>query len=553
MNDARPPPLRAPVRPGRLARGPGLLSPPHPRRRPARRGRGQEGRPPADRRRRQGLRPHRLPRLERAQGPQVRHARIPPGRRVRGRRDAEGRPPAGRRQRHLVPGSPVQELDGLRAAPPPRDRRAAASRLFRRPGPRLHAGRRHGLGRRPRRARLRRLRRRRREGRLGRLRRARRQGQDRPAPAGPSRLPRRRGQGGLDLREQSEDRGREGRRRAHRDGPLDPRRAPPAGRPAPAPGLPPRRPGAGGLRRPAGRPRFPQRRLLRRRQELARPRQQDAPPEQALHRRRRRRGRDGGPFRLRRADGPERRRHLAGERSQAQGRGHRHGRPPRPPRRRPGRLGLPRRGRQRHVGGGHSGNGPGPPGRRLQAGPDHRLRRLGRRGDGAPGFALVHRTPRGPPRQDRPLHEHRHGRDGRQRPPRRRHDRVRRALRDRQEGPRPGDDRQAQAPAELPRLRPHLVLGQERPGHQPAHGRGPDREARRRAPRVPHAGRRAGHASTPSACARPASITATSSGTWRRPGRTCSTPSSGRSSSTATPWSSTCTATRSAGPWPART
>ncbi|MCK7489857.1 MAG: hypothetical protein MZU79_06225 [Anaerotruncus sp.] len=58
--------------------------------------------------------------------------------------------------------------------------------------------------------------------------------------------------------------------------------------------------------------------------------------------------------------------------------------------------------------------------------------------------------------------------------------------------PRPGDGRQAQAPAELPRLGPHLVLGQERPGHQPEDGRGPDREARRRAPRIPHAGRRPG-------------------------------------------------------------
>ena len=53
--------------------------------------------------------------------------------------------------------------------------------------------------------------------------------------------------------------------------------------------------------------------------------------------------------------------------------------------------------------------------RELQAGANRHLRRLGGRGARPPGLALLHRTSRHPPRQDRPLYEHRHGRDGRQR------------------------------------------------------------------------------------------------------------------------------------------
>ena len=150
-----------------------------------------------------------------------------------------------------------------------------------------------------------------RKGRLGRLRRARRQGQDRPAPARPPRLrsaTRPRAAWTFEKKvKAAAEKGAVGLIEMDLSTPGEPRRR----RPAPALRGPPPRPGARGLRRHAGRPRFPQRRLLSRRQELAGPRQQDAPPQEALHARPRRRGRDGGPFRLRRADGPERRRHPA--------------------------------------------------------------------------------------------------------------------------------------------------------------------------------------------------------------------------------------------------
>ncbi len=82
----------------------------------------------------------------------------------------------------------------------------------------------------------------------------------------------------------------------------------------------------------------------------------------------------GGPRR------PQCHRHPAGHGPQAQGRGSDHGRPPRPPRRWRRRLDLSGRGRQRRLGRGRAGDGPGPRGGRVQAGPDHRLLLLGRGG-----------------------------------------------------------------------------------------------------------------------------------------------------------------------------
>ena len=213
--------------------------------------------------------------------------------------------------------------------------------------------------------------------------------------------------------------------------------AQPAG-PRPRLGRHPSRAMPRGLRRHEGRPRFPERRLLPRRQELARPRQQDAPPQEARDPRPRRRRRDGGPFRPGERTAPQR---------------------PRPPARAATPSSRTRSSSWAAIStisasASTASSTPAPTttprpsaviletARALkaagyQAGPDHRLRRLGRRGDRHCRLALLHRAPRHPPRQDRPLPEHRHGRHGRLRPPGRRHVRIRRALRDRQARPRP--------------------------------------------------------------------------------------------------------------------
>ena len=84
-------------------------------------------------------------------------------------------------------------------------------------------------------------------------------------------------------------------------------------------------------------------------------------------------------------------------------------------------------------------------------------------------------------------------------------------------------------------------------------GRGPDGEARRRASRISLA-RATGRDDRPaSSCAWPASITADILQYLASTRENLLDPLFGRSSSTATRRSSTCTATRSPGPWPART
>ncbi|MCK7490047.1 MAG: hypothetical protein MZU79_07350 [Anaerotruncus sp.] len=351
---------------------------------------------------------------------------------------------------------------------------------------------------------------------------------------------------------------REGRRRPHRDGPLDPgepRR--PAPRLRPASSAPARRPRASSSCGPAAiSSTTPSTSPARAGRDLV---SKIAPPEKPVTARPRRRRSRWRPISSR-ATGPRPTSSAScrGRDRQAQGRGRRHRRPPRPPRRRPRRLDLPRRGRQRRLGRGHPGDRPGPHAPPASGRPGPSSSAPGpARSSGLQGSRWYTEHPV-VPLDKTVLYMN--------------IDMVGTGDSDLLVGGLTEfaelyDDRRAAAST------PEIVAEAPAPARTTAApttprsgaknvpavslrtGRDPDREARRRASRIPHARRPAGVRSTPSSCAL--------AGQYHcdilqhlgdDAGRTCSTPIHRtmflhRDAA----WSSTCTATRSAGPWPART